>query len=273
MKILIIGASGFLGNKLYTFLEKRHHVFGTSRHSLPPFIKLDLKNRKETINIINSIKPNVIIFAAGIARPNEVEKNLDDAFKINVSSLVPILKTINKLNIKVIFLSSIYVFDGKKNKYFEQDISSPFNLYGKLKIESENLIKKISDHLIIRSDMIYGYDPIHKNNGFIGTLINNKTIHLNSKIKRKPIFIDDFNIIIEKLMLENINGIIHLTGKESVTLSDFANNICDKLKISCNVVKLENGENVPVLASNRLKYSFTKIKKALEITWDIIQKN
>jgi len=230
MKILIIG-TGFLGRKLLDFFSKEHEVIGTDVHAYGKVRKLDATNKKEVKNFIFEINPEVVIDTVALTSSVACEKNPKLCKKLNYNTAKNIAEVCKIVGSKMIFISSSYVFDGKRGNYREEDKPLATNKYAETKIMAEKEVSKLKDYLILRIDMLYGID---KGRIKFGTTDFNKEIievgYPNQK--KKPLFIDDLPKIISLLIQKKQKGIFHVGCKEEVIMIDFIR------KLS----KLENSE-------------------------------
>lgn len=232
LKVLVIGAGGYLGSNLLQYLTKKQYdVFGTY-HKLPFNSELqtqkcsseDILNYRSIEEIIQKVSPNIIIHAAGLNSLAECEKNPNLAFKINVEGARNIIKAIKHVNprIKLVFISSDYVFAGTKGNYKETDPVNPQTYYGKTKVHVEKEISSnLQNFIICRTANVYG----HGGNFFkfvYDSLTNNKPIEVYNDVTYTPTYISYFLDSIDRLLQQNFTGFIHIAGKESTTRYEFA---------------------------------------------------
>lgn len=234
-KILIIGASGFLGSYIYYCLKNHYKVTGTYYSKANNELQfLDLTNQKQIHNLLNRTEFDLIIICGGITRPDECESNKELAYLINVESIDYITK-ITKA--KLIYFSTHYVFDGKKSEYDEFDKPNPINYYGLTKFYAENLILK--NNIVIRVPFIYGAN-VH-NDDFLNSLKYNEifkpidlfcsTILLNDIYKYLPYF---FNAV---------PGIYHLSSGSKISRYDFTKLALEILKIPSILIGIESNNS------------------------------
>ena len=96
----------------------------------------------------------MLIHAAGLSRPMEIhEKNIDLSIDKNIIGTCNIVKVCKKLNIKLIYLSTAYVYPGLKGNYKETDSLLPYNNYGWSKLGGECAVQMYKNSLILRVSM------------------------------------------------------------------------------------------------------------------------
>ena len=196
-KILVTGSDGRFGKILKKFNDKR----------------LIFKNKKE-LNILseNSIKRNLIkykprsiLHLAGLSRPMKIhEKNISKSISLNIIGTCKLVNVASELKIKVIYLSTSYVYPGNKGNYKENDPLKPWNNYSWSKLGGECAVQMYSNSLILRLCMT--------EKPFI-----HKSAYTN--VKSNFIYQEDAAKIIFKLL--NKKGVINVGGPTQ-TIFNFA---------------------------------------------------
>lgn len=115
MKILITGYSGQLGYDVFHYLEKhnieknkKYKILGTSSKDF------NLLNERETKDFIKNYNPDIIIHSAAYTAVDNAEDDVDNCYKINIDGTRYIAETSKEINAKLVYISTDYVFDGKK---------------------------------------------------------------------------------------------------------------------------------------------------------------
>jgi len=177
MKIFISGASGLLGgNCLKVFKEQTDwDVLGTY-FSYPTddtvyFNTLDEKDEKNVD--IREFAPDVIVHCGALTHVDYCEENVEESYQKTVQSTINLLKLAKELNARLVFISTDYVFDGTKGPYSEDDEVNPLSVYGKHKLEAEEIVQKeyAEKTLIMRVTTVYGEEVRGKN--FVARMIAN----------------------------------------------------------------------------------------------------
>ncbi|MBU4502674.1 MAG: dTDP-4-dehydrorhamnose reductase [Nanoarchaeota archaeon] len=217
-KILIIGASGLLGSKLYEQLSEQYKIIGTCfKNKAKNLYTYDLA--KKNLTIFKETKPDIVIHTAGITDVDYCETNQEEAYKINVAGTEKVIQGCKLNDSKLIYLSTDFIFDGKKGSYIEEDLPNPLNYYGKTKLKSEQLVKGSGlNYIIARTSFLYGSKQNKKFVSWcINKLNNEEYITLIADHMRTPTLVDDIAEALNALILKKRQGTYHLTGSEKLS--------------------------------------------------------
>ena len=167
MFVLVTGTSGQLGKSLNRFVEQNllNHQFVFATREF-----LDLSNFKNVRRFIEKNQFNIIINCAAYTSVDKAQIEKEQANLVNHLSVKNIAEVARDNHIKLIHISTDYVFDGSKlASYDETDNTSPLNVYGKTKLDGENAILSIMElnAIIIRTSWVYSE---HGNN-FVNTIL------------------------------------------------------------------------------------------------------
>lgn len=260
MKIAIIG-TGFLGTKILEFFSEKHKTVGTYFEKKEKGLHyLDATKFEDVEDFLLKHRPDVVIDTIGLSNYSICEKNPELAEKINYLTAKNISKVSKLINAKMIFISSIYVFDGKKGEYTEEDLPNPINVYGKTKIMAEEEVLKIKDSIILRIDILYGYNGKDEDNGLIDELFPKKEIEVrNPEQIRHPILTDDVARIIEFLVEKKESGIFNAASKEKIKKYDFLKTLAESLNEKCKIL-IPQTENSNLIFPNTSTFNTSKIE-------------
>jgi dTDP-4-dehydrorhamnose reductase len=233
-KILITGSEGYVGSSLKTFLRSiGYDVYGIDLKTVSDekIYHLDMTDAQRVLSVFNSIKPDIVVHAAALSSLNECEKNPDLAKKVNVETTGNLIDAIGKINkdVKLVFLSSDYVFDGKRGNYREEDEVNPQTVYGKTKALSEvNIRAHLENYVICRTANVYGRGGNFFNFLF-GMLVQNKPVEVFGDVFYTPTYIDYLLDSLKGLIDLDFKGIIHIVGPERLSRYDFALKMAETL--------------------------------------------
>lgn len=229
--ILITGASGFLGWNLFHYLGNRFRVIGTyGSHRPDPavgeFCRLDIRRENEIRQVLDSLRPDAVIHTAAITSPAVCLENKQDAWETNVEGTAAIARASERLNCRLISMSTDRVFDGRKGDYTEEDQPNPLGFYGKTKVEAEKQIRELCPTaVILRLPLLYG-PPSPYYQSFVSPMIESfrkhKPLGLFTDQFRTPLYVEDAAKAIETILsLTDITGLFHLGGPERISRADF----------------------------------------------------
>tara|TARA_B100001175_G_C19244228_1_gene511514 strand:- start:21 stop:725 length:705 start_codon:yes stop_codon:yes gene_type:complete len=146
-KILVTGGDGRFSKVLKKESKFLNLIFKSKK-------ELNIMNLKSIENCIKKVKPKIIIHTAGLSRPmNLHKKNISKSIDLNIIGTANITKICKKYNIKLVYFSTGYVYEGVKGNYSENDPVKPFNNYGLSKLGGECAVAMYSNSLILRITM------------------------------------------------------------------------------------------------------------------------
>ncbi|MGB2696493.1 MAG: dTDP-4-dehydrorhamnose reductase [Candidatus Zixiibacteriota bacterium] len=245
--VFITGANGLLGQHLVEVFSKEHKVLASDLHPDPFFAypnieyeSLDILNKEKLKTIISSIKPELIVNTAAYTDVEGCEVNKEKAWEINVKGVENLIEFCQKEKIKLIHISTDYVFDGKNGPYSENDPPHPISYYGKSKLEGELKIKENGiDYIIVRTNVLYGLGEKINPNFFtwvLNKLKKDEKINVVTDQLNNPTLVDDLAKAILTLTQKKFTGIINIAGSEYLSRYDFARKIADKFDLKRDLI-------------------------------------
>ena len=238
MKVAIIGANGQLGSDLV-------EIFGNI--AIPLTHKdLDVTNY-DSLKILKEIDPDVIINTAAYVRVDDAEKEPEKAFNVNAIGALYVAKIANKLDAINVYISTDYVFDGRKGApYTEEDMPNPINVYGASKYMGEIFTRNYSKkHYVVRVASLYGKKGARgKGGNFVNWIIEKakggEEIKVVDDIIMSPTYTRDVAETLKKFLEINPDyGIYHMANEGYCSWYEFAKAILDIIgdRISLKSIK------------------------------------
>ena len=261
-KIFLTGASGKLGNNLSGYLEKKYDLFSVGFKKKPEKgFKLDLTDSNKVFNILNKIKPDIIIHLAALTDVDKCETNFKKTYDLNCNTTKYLVNWAHKKkNCRFIYLSTDQVYC--KSGFNNEKKAFPRNLYSLTKFISENIALTLNNSVIIRTNF-YGFFPNHNNsliNWFIKTTKTKKKIKLIKNIFFNPLYVNQLcEYILEIIKNYNIKGVVNLGAKNKISKGRFLYKIAKKLNIRKKFT-FQNIESLN-LKAYRPKNMFMCVKK------------
>ena len=219
--ILVIGAKGMLGRDLLPLLQASfigREVIGWDIE------EIDIREEKSTRSKIETLNPETVINIAAYTDVDGCEKNRDAAFQVNAEGMKHIVLGAKGCGAKVVYLSTDYIFDGrKKEPYLETDLPNPLSVYGRTKLKGEEVLQKgIDDHLIIRTQWLYGR---HGKN-FVASVLRQarekRSLTVVDDQTGSPTYTVDLSRAITGLLEHNSRGIFHVANQGNCTWYTFS---------------------------------------------------
>jgi len=278
MKILITGASGFLGKNLHKKLGENHKVIGTDKNESQFADELlDITDREKTKDFLKKTAPDVIIHGAALTNVNYCQTHQEEAFKANAETTKNLVSSLQDRKTKFILISSDYVYDGKTGNYTENSQTNPLNYYGITKLKAEEIVQKYENHLIFRSTVIFGWDKEGKN--FFMQLFRNQKDSLPMKVpvdqSNNPTYINLFVEIIRRSIEGNLKGTFLATGPQTLNRYEFGLKICEVFDFNKDLLVPVKTENLSQTAQRPLNCgtNSAKIRKALKMEFPSLEKS
>lgn len=271
-KILVTGANGLIGRQISKILsEAKIEWLGTShKRNEGTFFSLDLLDRASIEKLFDTYKPDCVFHCANLAGGvNFCESNPDIAKGFHLEATKFIGEKCNEVGAKFVFVSTDYVFDGKKGSaYLEADSPNPLNLYGSLKLQAEQWITaNVERHIIARTTNVYGFDPSTVTPNFIMSLWfaqrKAQMTQVPSYLYGNPTFATDLAQVLVELSLREINGIFHTVGSSFINRYDWA--IFFGKKLNWNLELIVEDREIPIFAVPRPLHSNLNTEKYLRI--------
>lgn len=189
-KIIVTGGDGRFAQILKKKNKKLKLIFLSKK-------QLDILNINSIEKAIKKYKPKRLIHCAGLSRPMEIHKsNISKSIDLNIIGTANITKICEKYNVKLIYFSTGYVYEGIKGNYKESDGVKPFNNYGLSKLGGECAVAMYKNSLILRISMTE--KPFLHQKAY-------------TNIKSNFLFHEDLVKILPKIL--NQKGILNVGGK------------------------------------------------------------
>ena len=238
--ILVTGSMGQLGSEIKAISsDYSYNFFFTDRNNIDITSKDSIKEYCQT----NSI--NVIINCAAYTAVDKAQSDIENADLVNRKAVKKLSIIAKELNIKLIHISTDYVFDGKNFKpYVEEFQTNPQSVYGKTKLDGENEIRDINplNSIIIRTSWVYSY----YGNNFVKTMLRlgkeKEELGVIFDQVGTPTYAKDLAITILDIIpqIENSKVEIYNYSNEGVlSWYDFAKEIMKMAKLNCKIKAIE----------------------------------
>ena len=240
MRFFITGYKGQLGYDLVRELSKRGELDivvsdlgeleSINEKSLElkeltniEYKSLDITDKNQVNKVIEEVKPDVIIHCAAWTAVDKAEELEDKVRSVNVEGTKNITDASIAVGAKLIYMSTDYVFDGKKEGYYaEEDKVNPMSVYGKTKFEGEEEVRRNPKHFITRISWVFGING----NNFIKTMVNlsekfNELNVVDDQVGSPTYTVDLAKLLVDMSQTEKY-GIYHATNEGFISWAEFA---------------------------------------------------
>lgn len=233
--ILVIGGSGFLGQRLVTAFPGRC-VVGTF-YSRPQngMQFLNLRDSRTVCETLHSISPSVILYAAGLTDVDICERNPELAWSLNAMAAATVA---SYGEARTIYFSTDYVFNGNTGQYREDDQPMPLNVYGKSKLAGEHAVLTArAGNIVIRVSGLYD------DKGIKGTEYSKikQPLRMDDTRLSNPVHINDVISAVRLLLEQGKGGIYHVAGPDTLSRYEFWQVIALKYPVEVSPVALNTG--------------------------------
>lgn len=258
MTVMIVGSTGQLGQELVHLMQERQVDFVAYSSS-----DLDITNRTLVLERVAMIKPSVIFDAAAYTRVDAAEEGdgKDLNWQVNEQGTKNLVDAAKNTNAILVFVSTDYVFDGKKTKpYLETDDVNPQNEYGKAKAAAEEFIINAGiKYYIVRTSWVFG----QYGNNFVYTMERLAKEHAKLKVvadqEGRPTWAKTLAEFMNYLRVQNAEyGIYNLSNAGQTTWFEFAREILKDTQVEIIPV---TSDEFPTIAS-RPAYSVLSLEKS-----------
>ncbi len=234
MKALIIGASGLVGSNFFRLFKERESFETIGTHLNNPTEETVYFNPNELSNHENfdfgRFQPKVIIHTGAMTHVDACEENPEHSYERTVESTKNVAKIASMLNAKLVYISSDYVFDGEDGPYDENARTNPLSIYGKHKLEAEQIVRKDTNNaLILRVTNVYGDE--HQGKNFVRRIIDaiktnqKKELRLPHDQYATPVNALDIARAALRLINDDKKGIYNIAGTDYMNRVQLANKV------------------------------------------------
>ena len=267
MKIFITGVGGQLGHDVMNELAKRGYE-GVGSDIAPeysgaadgsavtkmPYVQLDITDKEAVEKVLTEIKPDVVVHCAAWTAVDlaEDDDKVEKVRKVNVTGTENIALACKKLDCKMVYLSTDYVFDGMGTEPWQPDCKTykPLNVYGETKLGGELAVSEnLEKYFIVRIAWVFGVNG--KN--FIKTMLNLGKTHDHLTVVNdqfgSPTYTYDLARLLVDMVLTDKYGIYHATNE----------GICNWYEFACEIFR-QAGMKVEVAPVPASEYP-TKAKR------------
>jgi len=225
-KVLIIGGSGLVGSKISELFPEAFATYNTTHIPRKNTFKLDISDRDSLKFTLDKLEPDTIIVTAALTDIDKCEIHPEMATNINTEPFKYIVSFLKQKGGRLIQISTDYVFSGEKGNYSENDERKPINVYGKTKMEAEDIIINSGINFsLVRTSGIFGINESTGKNNFFTWIYNNLRAGNEIRLVTDQIYSPVLNSVLAEAIYEiyerEINEIIHFSSLDAISRFEF----------------------------------------------------
>lgn len=216
--ILVVGCRGMLGQELMG-------VFGSSARGVD-VEEIDITDLSSVQRVLVTLKPTVVVNAAAYTDVDGCQTHAEQAMQVNGEGVAHLAMVSKEIGAKLVQVSTDYIFDGKKGSpYLEDDLCAPLSVYGESKLAGEMNTWFNPDHLIVRTQWLYG----HAGKNFVETMLRlagerDELTVVDDQVG-SPTWTRDLALAIKALIEKGCSGTYHAANAGFVSWNGFAKEI------------------------------------------------
>ena len=224
MKVLVTGVKGQLGYDVVRELQKRgHEAVGVD------IDEMDITDAAAVERVMTEVQPDAVIHCSAYTAVDRAEedKDIEICRRVNVDGTENIAKICKKMDCKMLYLSTDYIFSGDGERPWEpDDEASPLNAYGQSKYDGELALKKyVEKYFIVRISWVFGING----NNFIKTMLRlgreNGAVKVVDDQIGSPTYTYDLARLLVDMIESDRYGAYHATNEGICSWYEFAKEI------------------------------------------------
>ncbi len=246
-RILITGASGFLGHNLAARLAPRHEVFAGFCNNPPDPgtgmpVRLDVTDAEAALRQVGQVSPALVIHSAALSQPDECERRPEAALGVIVSGTRNIAEACSRVSARLVHISTDLVFDGERGWYTEEDPVRGISVYSRSKIEAERAaLATLPSSVILRVALLFGVGS-RSHAGSVAAIIRawreGRAQTFYTDQFRTPISAAQVADAVERLLVHpEVSGVFHLGGAQRVSRFEFAVSLAKRAAVPPDLVR------------------------------------
>ena len=279
-RVLITGANGLLGQELVSQMSRspEYDVLATGRDADPRFrgcscgyTMLDVTSANDVRDLFQNFTPTVVVNCAAMTNVDQCETDRDACWRANVEAVEHLTRNCQAVGSRLVQVSTDFVFDGEAGPYRESDRPNPVNFYAKSKLAAENVVRGsgVENWAIARTVLVYGAgEQLNRSNialWVIDSLSNGREIQVVTDQWRTPTYVPDLANGIERIVRFEKTGTYHISGREFLSIYDFALKIAEVFDLDASLIRPTDGSRFSQTAARPPRTGFIILKAETEL--------
>jgi dTDP-4-dehydrorhamnose reductase len=239
VRILVTGASGFVGARLAADLAPRHDVLGTWLTHAPDHLtpeggnppvrmaRVDLRDQEAVEALLRSFRPHAVAHLASRSRLEDGLRDPRTTWAVNAQGTAHLVAACRGAGARLLLLSTDSVFDGRDGPYAENASADPIHDYGRSKLAAEEAVRKSgAEHLVVRVSLVYGWSRPWQHTNFAETAVSRlrrgEPVVAYADMIRSPVYAGDLAAALGHLLERGARGLAHVGPPRAMSMAAFA---------------------------------------------------
>jgi dTDP-4-dehydrorhamnose reductase len=196
-------------------------TYTSDPNGLSQGIRLNIRDGEAVERVVRDFAPDAIIHTIGSNRPVDMTEVIVEGTRhVTMAALAG--------PVRLIHISSDAVFDGTAAPYDENASPAPINEYGRAKADAEDLVRRLGDHVIVRTSLIYGLEEMDNGTTWMAAALQaGQPVTLFTNQRRNPVWIDTLCQACLELIDHPYQGVMNVAGRQVLTRADFGLRLMD----------------------------------------------
>lgn len=268
LRLLVTGATGLIGRGVVTrALRGGHDVYSAWHKEMPEQgtpLYLDITDETSIAKAFET-PFDAVIHLAAMTEVDRCETEIDSAYRLNAEATEGIARLSKAAGVRMIFVSTDYVFDGERGRYAETYRAHPVNVYGKSKLRGEESVQHLcEDWCIARTSTPFGLHPTKP----VFAVMLAERLGVGEEFAAvtdqftSPTYTMDLAQMLVEIAEREVSGLIHVSGCTRISRYEFALKLATRLGLDKTLIRPKLMKEIPWKAP-RPKDSSLEVRRAL----------
>ncbi len=253
MRYLVTGASGQLGSYLLRELHGRADLVawsGTRCGDLfgVALVPVDFTDLQNLLTAYRAARPDVVIHSAALARISDCHREPSRAHQVNVAATAALAAECARSGARLVFVSTDLVFDGTRGGYREDEEPAPLSVYGRTKLDAENIVRAAPNAVVARLSLLYGPSLNGRTSFFdeqATALRTGRNVTLFTDEWRTPLDLPTAARALAALAASEVTGLLHIGGPERLSRYEMGLRLAVALGAEASLILGATRDSVP----------------------------
>jgi dTDP-4-dehydrorhamnose reductase len=249
MRVLVTGSNGLVGTKVLERLlqSPTDQPIGAYHESRAneylgefPFWWLDVSDPESVTSVLDETRPDAVVHAGAFTNVDAAERDRELAHEINADGTENLARACAARGVRLVYLSTEYVFDGTAGPYRETDPVNPIGWYAETKLAGERAVRAAGGSwAIARTTVVYGY-AAHVRANFVlwlvGQLREGKRVRIVEDQIGSPTLAENLAEMVLALAASNVHGVFNTAGADVLSRLDFSRRIAETFGLDAGLI-------------------------------------